>query len=80
MREKLICEYQREMKIQLWAFQLKKLRNTLKIMNKYFVIGNPIEHSLSPLIHNYWFKKYKINGIYEKTKIETSGLRVLLRR
>ena len=44
-------------------------------MNKYFVIGNPIEHSLSPLIHNYWFKKYKINSIYEKTKIETSGLR-----
>ena len=35
-------------------------------MNNYFVIGNPVDHSLSPLIHNYWFKKYTINGRYEK--------------
>ncbi len=27
-------------------------------MNLY-VIGRPINHSLSPLIHNYWLKKYK---------------------
>ena len=38
-------------------------------MKKYLVIGNPIEHSLSPKLHNYWFKKYKIeNSIYEKKK------------
>ena len=29
-------------------------------MKKFFVIGNPIEHSLSPILHNYWIK---INGI-----------------
>tara|TARA_Y100000591_G_scaffold332580_1_gene370500 strand:+ start:926 stop:1741 length:816 start_codon:yes stop_codon:yes gene_type:complete len=44
-------------------------------MNNYFVIGNPIDHSLSPLIHNYWFKKYKINGTYEKRKLETKDLK-----
>ena len=29
-------------------------------MKKIFlVIGNPIDHSLSPKLHNYWIKKYK---------------------
>ena len=44
-------------------------------MSSYFVIGNPINHSFSPLIHNYWFKKYKINSIYEKKKIEINDLK-----
>ena len=29
-------------------------------MKKFLVIGNPIEHSLSPVLHNYWFKLYNI--------------------
>lgn len=44
-------------------------------MNSYFVIGNPIDHSLSPLIHNYWFKKYQIQSIYEKKKLEENNLK-----
>ena len=35
-------------------------------MKKYLVIGNPIEHSLSPKLHNYWLSRYKIDGNYEK--------------
>ena len=35
-------------------------------MKKYLVIGNPIEHSLSPKLHNYWIKKNKIDAIYDK--------------
>ena len=35
-------------------------------MKKYLVIGNPIQHSLSPLIHNHLFKKYNIEASYEK--------------
>ena len=31
---------------------------------KFGIIGNPIEHSLSPTLHNYWFKKYKIDANY----------------
>ena len=47
-------------------------------MKRYLVIGNPIQHSLSPLIHNYWIKKYNINAIYEKEKLEKKGLRNLI--
>ena len=35
-------------------------------MKKYLVIGNPIKHSQSPTIHNYWIKKNNINALYEK--------------
>ena len=35
-------------------------------MKKYIVIGNPIEHSLSPKLHNYWFKKYRVKAFYDK--------------
>ena len=44
-------------------------------MNNYFVVGNPIVHSLSPVIHNHWFKKYHIEGHYEKKKLEEEDLK-----
>ena len=47
-------------------------------MNKYLVIGNPIEHSLSPLIHNYWIKKNNINAIYNKKKLSNNDLKDLI--
>tara|TARA_B100000902_G_C26730433_1_gene631112 strand:+ start:193 stop:312 length:120 start_codon:yes stop_codon:yes gene_type:complete len=37
-------------------------------MKKYLVIGNPIDHSLSPKIHNFWLKENNIEAIYEKKK------------
>ena len=44
-------------------------------MKKYIVIGNPIEHSLSPKLHNYWIKKYKLkDSLYEKRKVEEKDL------
>ena len=43
-------------------------------MKKYLVIGNPIDHSLSPQLHNYWIKKNKINAVYEKEKIDDKNL------
>ena len=44
-------------------------------MKKYLVIGNPIEHSLSPKLHSYWIKKNNIDAIYEKKKLEISDLK-----
>ena len=41
---------------------------------KFCVIGNPINHSLSPKIQNYWFKQNKIESIYEKRLLQESEL------
>ena len=43
-------------------------------MKKYVVIGNPIEHSLSPKLHNYWFKKKNLIANYEKEKLSDNQL------
>ena len=47
-------------------------------MKKYLVIGNPIEHSLSPLLHNYWIKKENLQAEYEKQKTNNSQLKDLI--
>ncbi len=43
-------------------------------MKKYFVIGNPIEHSLSPRLHNYWLNQNKIEAIYDKKLINKKDI------
>ncbi len=47
-------------------------------MKKYFVIGNPIDHSFSPKLHNHWIKKNNINAFYDKIKINESGLQSII--
>ena len=39
-------------------------------MKKYLVIGNPIGHSLSPKLQNYWLKQNNIDAVYDKIKLE----------
>ncbi len=41
---------------------------------KAAVIGDPIAHSLSPKIHQYWLKKYQIDGTYLPIKITKENL------
>ena len=43
-------------------------------MKKYLVIGNPVEHSLSPKLHNHWIKKNNIDAIYEKKQINEDDI------
>jgi len=47
-------------------------------MKKYLVIGNPIEHSLSPKLHNYWFEKNNIDANYERRKIDKSEIQKII--
>jgi len=47
-------------------------------MKKYSVIGNPIEHSLSPKLHNYWLKENNIDAIYDKKKIDENELKSII--
>ena len=47
-------------------------------MKKFLVIGNPIEHSLSPKLHNYWINENNINALYEKHKLDENDLKDLI--
>ena len=47
-------------------------------MKKYIVIGNPIEHSLSPKLHNYWFEKNNIDANYYKRKIDKREIQEII--
>ena len=47
-------------------------------MKKYLVIGNPIEHSLSPKLHNHWIKENKINATYDKKQLNESNIEEII--
>ena len=44
-------------------------------MKKYFVIGNPIDHSLSPKLQNWWLKENNIDATYDKIKLEAHEIK-----
>ena len=48
----------------------------MEIKKKYFVIGNPIDHSLSPRLQNHWLKENNINATYEKIKLEENEINI----
>lgn len=43
-------------------------------VKRAFVIGHPIAHSRSPLIHNHWLKTYGIAGSYEAIDVAPDDL------
>ena len=48
-------------------------------MKNYLVIGNPISHSLSPRLHNYWLKQNNIDATYDKVRLEEDGIEEIIR-
>ena len=47
-------------------------------MKKFIVIGNPIDHSLSPKLHNYWINQNNLNAIYDKKTLKEGDLENLI--
>jgi shikimate dehydrogenase len=48
--------------------------STIAPAPRAFVIGWPITHSRSPLIHNYWLKTYGLPGSYERIPVRPEAL------
>lgn len=49
-------------------------------MKKAFVIGHPIKHSRSPLIHGTWLAEYGIEGSYEAIDVTPEDLPAFIQR
>jgi len=47
-------------------------------MKKYLVIGNPIDHSLSPKLHNHWIKENNINAVYDKKQLNETDIKRII--
>ena len=48
--------------------------------NRFVIIGRPISHSLSPIMHNYWFDKYKINAEYELLDVNENEIQSVINK
>ena len=46
----------------------------------FAIIGDPIAHSLSPVLHNYWFNKYNIEADYSLLNIEEKDIVNILKK
>ena len=47
-------------------------------MKKYLVVGNPIDHTLSPKLHNFWIKENNINASYDKKLLNESDIEKMI--
>jgi len=50
------------------------------IKKKFGIIGKPLSHSLSPILHNFWFKKYKIYADYSLIEIEINEIEKVIEK
>ena len=48
--------------------------------NKLYVIGKPIKHSRSPIIHNFWIDKYSLNASYDKLEVDKTEIKDLIQQ
>ena len=46
---------------------------------KFGIIGNPIKHSLSPVLHKYWFDKYDLDASYSIIEAKDEDLKNIVK-
>ena len=51
---------------------IKELKEQIRLAG---VIGYPLKHSKSPILHKYWLEKYQINGYYIPIELSTSNFK-----
>ena len=49
-------------------------------MKKFAVIGDPISHSLSPIMHRWIFNELNINATYEKVHVKENQLNKIINK
>ena len=47
---------------------------------KFGIIGNPVKHSLSPVLHNYWFEKYNLDASYSIIETKENDLENVIKK
>ena len=47
---------------------------------KFGIIGKPLSHSLSPVLHNFWFKKNNLNANYSLIEIEKDQIKDVINK
>lgn len=52
----------------------------MKAQSRTCVIGDPISHSRSPIIHGYWLRQHELAGSYEKCHVTAEGLSAFCER
>ena len=49
-------------------------------MKKHLIIGNPISHSLSPKVHNFWLEANNIDGNYDKISPSENEINTIIQK
>tara|TARA_B110000967_G_scaffold208231_1_gene259718 strand:+ start:1679 stop:2509 length:831 start_codon:yes stop_codon:yes gene_type:complete len=50
------------------------------IKKKFGIIGKPLSHSLSPELHNFWFKKHKLSAHYSFIEVEINEIEGIVQK
>ena len=55
--------------------EIKRYIDKYKMKKRFGIVGNPIKHSLSPILHGYWFDKYGLDASYSIIEAEDKDLK-----